>query len=82
MVWWPVGRRKPREGACQRQNASSNEASRSEQLSTPRRANTEDGTKDQLLHNVAFSMKLSMNGADLKKGAVMPDAQDSCSCSL
>ncbi|CAE7944169.1 unnamed protein product [Symbiodinium sp. KB8] len=31
---------------------------------------------DQLLHNVAQSMKLSMNGTDLKKGAVVHDGQD------
>ncbi|CAE7243846.1 unnamed protein product [Symbiodinium sp. CCMP2592] len=35
-----------------------------------------DSDRDQLLHNVAQSMKLSMNGTDLKKGAVMHDGQD------
>ncbi|CAE7843487.1 AKT1 [Symbiodinium microadriaticum] len=35
-----------------------------------------DSDRDQLLHNVAQSMKLSMNGTDLKKGAVVHDGQD------
>ena len=34
------------------------------------------GRKDILLHNVAQSMKLSLNGTDLKKGAVVHDGQD------